>query len=103
MADAIESRRRERRLSPSAFAIAAGVTPQGLAPVRRGERRNYQEKILTGVAAALWWPLDWYERLKAGESDLPTVRPAKEPEAALSIEERITRLERILEERLGGH
>jgi hypothetical protein len=67
MADAIEERRVARQLSPGDFARAADLTPQGLVPVRRGQRREYQAKVRHGVARALAWPLDWYDRLLAGE------------------------------------
>lgn len=73
MAEAIDARRRERRLSPSEFAAKAGVTPQGLIAVRRGYRRNYQEKLKLGVANALDWPDDVVDRLLAGETEFPTI------------------------------
>ena len=58
MAEAIERRRLERGLTVSDFARAAGVTPQGLAPLRKGIRRNYREKLKIGVCAALGWTAD---------------------------------------------
>jgi transcriptional regulator with XRE-family HTH domain len=67
MGEAIETRRKSLRLQPGQFAKAAGLTPQGVDPVRKGFRRNYSEKTLIGVAIALRWPLDWYDRLIAGE------------------------------------
>lgn len=67
MAEAIERRRRELGLSPGDFATAAGLTRQGLDPVRKGYRRAYQDKVRLGVARALAWPLDAIDRLLAGE------------------------------------
>lgn len=67
MAEAIEGRREQLHLSPGDFAHSAGLTAQGLAPVRRGYRRQYQAKVRNGVARALRWPTDWYSRLIDGE------------------------------------
>ena len=58
MAEAIERRRVERGLTVSEFARAAGVTPQGLVPLRKGVRRNYRERLKIGVCAALGWTPD---------------------------------------------
>lgn len=87
MAEAIERRRRERGLGPGEFARAAGITAQGLRPVRQGIRKAYQDRVLLGVARALAWPDDWYELLLAGQE----VSSAAEPD--LSLEERVTAVE----------
>lgn len=52
MAEAIEDRRQMLHLSPTDFARLAGVSMQGLAPVRAGMRRSYQAKVRNGVARA---------------------------------------------------
>jgi len=67
MAEAIEARRIVVGLTPGRFAAAAGLTSQGLMPVRRGLRRRYQDKVKLGVARALAWPPDALDRLMAGE------------------------------------
>jgi hypothetical protein len=67
MADAVERRAVQRGLSPTLFAELAGLTNSGLAPVREGRRRNYSTKTRFGVATALGWPVDWYDRILAGE------------------------------------
>src|SRR5690349_22810425 len=90
MSAAIEARMLELGLAPGSFATAARLTPQGLEPVRAGERRSYQRKTIVGVARALRWPLDWYARLQAGDTDLPTVA---HPDGEAGIEERLTALE----------
>lgn len=66
-------------LSPSAFAAAAGVTPQGLAPLRRGERKQYQVKLKVGAARALRWSEDSIDRLLRGEEpiELPNGDPVE--------------------------
>lgn len=81
MAEAVEARRKERGLSPSDLATVAGLTIQGLAPVRNGKRRQYQDRVRNGVARALAWPTDWYERLEAGEDwrTFPEPSPAAPP------------------------
>lgn len=97
MKEAIDARRAQRHLSPGEFATAAGLTEQGLAPVRRGDRRNYQDKVRRGVAVALAWPLDWYDRILAGEN--PAKFPDVEhPNQPLSDRDRITALEVRLNE-----
>lgn len=77
MAEAIEARRRERGLAPGEFATAAGVSSQALKPLRRGEARDYQDKVTLGVARALLWPLDWYDRLRAGDDPETLIEPSQ--------------------------
>lgn len=91
MAEAIEQRRLERQLSPGDFAEAAGLTRQGLVPVRRGKRRDYQAKVRHGVARALAWPADWYDRLLAGEDW--RAFPDGEHPATRSTDARLTAVE----------
>lgn len=67
MVEAIERRRVQLGLGPGEFARAAGITPQGLAPVRAGKRRAYMDKVRFGVARALAWEPDAIDRLLRGE------------------------------------
>lgn len=92
MAQAVESRRKELGLSPSDFAREAGLTVQGLAHVRKGTRRDYQDRVLNGVARALHWPNDWYQRILDGSdgTDLPHTEHAPKPS---TIEDRVAALE----------
>lgn len=71
MAQAIEDRRVELELSPGALAEAAGITRAGLVPVRKGYRRQYQDKVKLGVARALRWEPDAIDRLLKGEKPIP--------------------------------
>lgn len=75
MAEAIEQRRKVLNLSVGELASAAGITAQALAGYRRGERRDSvaAERTKRGLASALGWPADWYERLDGGEdpADFP--------------------------------
>lgn len=93
MAEAVQARMDERGLSPGDFARLADVTPQGLAHVRQGRRKRYQSKIKFGVARALQWPPDWYERLEAGE-DPDTWADVAHPGRPASTDDRVTMLER---------
>jgi hypothetical protein len=63
MAERVEARRRELGLTPGAFAEAAELTGPALAHVRAGHRRKYLDSTIFGVARALRWKTDWYERL----------------------------------------
>lgn len=71
LSEAIERRRLERGLTLKEFAAAAGVTPQGLAPLRKGYRRNYREKLKIGVCTALGWTADSVDRLLKGLPPAP--------------------------------
>lgn len=78
MAEAIATRMVELGLSPGMFATAANVTPAGLAPVRKGYRRQYQTKLKVGVARALRWENDAVDRLLAGEHPVPLTEVAQQ-------------------------
>ena len=67
MATAVERRMTELGLTPTTFAAASGLTYEGLLPVRKGVAKSYAAKTRQGVARALGWPHDWYQRLVAGE------------------------------------
>lgn len=92
MSQAIKQRMLELGLSPVEFSRRAKVTLQGLAPVRKGRRRNYETQTIVGVARGLQWPLDWYDRLQAGE-DSSGFPNTEHSEVARSVEDRITALE----------
>lgn len=96
MRQAVEARMRQLGLTPTTFAHAAGVTVQGLDPVRAGVRKQYQAKTRIGVARALRWPEDWYDRLVAGEpaNHFPDTRW---PAAQLTLEERVAAVEARLD------
>lgn len=95
MSEAVESRRQALGLSPGRFAEATGLTRQGAANVRSGKRRLYQDDTIHGVARALRWRRDWYERLLAGEE------PEEDdhvPSGLLdALDERLARVEEALE------
>lgn len=99
MAQAIEERRLERGLTLTAFANAAGVTPQGLVPLRKGYRRNYREKLKIGVCTALGWTADSIDLLLNGQ---PPVRATDYGVALAALDQMtpVTRaeLERVRQE-----
>lgn len=100
MADAIDARRLERGLRPGEFARAAGVTAQGLLPVRRGYHRSYNEVTLRGVAKALGWRQDWYTQLCDGAdpATLAVDEHSDLEERVSRLEDRFDRIEALLEE-----
>ena len=112
MAAAIEGRRRQLKLRVGEFVEAAGLTGPGLDPVRKGYQRRYSERTTDGVATALRWPLDWYDRLVAGEDwhdfpDTDHTAPGDSPppwEELLAGQREVTaaleRLAQVIEARL---
>lgn len=89
MAEAIERRATERGLTPSSFAAAANLTGPGLDPVRNGVRKQYAAKTRIGVARALRWPVDWYERI-LNDEDPATFPDTEHPDSA---EDRLSSVE----------
>lgn len=97
MAEKVEARRRAMRLGPKAFATAAGATLAGVSPIRNGRKKQYQDRILLGVAQALEWPDDWYAMLQRGEdpdrvgrpSALAPLEPGQIVEAAINADTRL--------------
>lgn len=88
LAAAIERRRLAVGLGKGRLAAAAGLSREGLAPLLKGYRRAYNDSTIIGIARALRWEVDWYERLQQGEA------PAEvEASPADGLDERITRLE----------
>jgi hypothetical protein len=82
MAEAIEARRMELGLSPGELAARAGVTPEGLMPLRKGFRRSYRDKLKIGVARALGWTTNSIDLLLGGQEPRPTWGGDEPPPAA---------------------
>ena len=102
LAEAIEDRRRQLGLTIGELAEAAGLTRQGLDPLRRGERRSYEDRTIFGIARALRWRGDWYQVISdgGGLEDLPTeIQAVTRPEtpARLSDVELVATLRRLTE------
>lgn len=94
MAERIEARRNELGLSPGAFAKAAGLTLEGVAPVRKGYRRSYQDRVRQGVARALRWRYDALDLLMAGQDPVELNGDDGGPDDRVTaIERRLQRLE----------
>lgn len=79
MAEAIEGRMRELRMTVGELVERSGVSGMGLMPLRRGHRRNYRDRVKFGVAEALEWPPDAVDRLLEG---LPPVAEDQEDGAS---------------------
>jgi DNA-binding XRE family transcriptional regulator len=75
MAEAIEARRVEMKIGKGELAKAAGVTAQGIAPLRKGYRRRYQERLTRPFCEALGWTPDSIERLMSGLDPIVTREP----------------------------
>lgn len=75
MAECIQARCAELGLTPGGFADAAGLTRQGLTDVRSGRRKRYQGVTIYGVAKALRWKPDWYDRILDGQEPEPADEP----------------------------
>ena len=71
LAEIIERRRRELGLTIGAFASTAGLTRQGLDPIRRGVLKSYEDRTIFGIARALRWAPDWYDRILHGGEPTP--------------------------------
>lgn len=96
MAERVESRRKELRLSPGDFAKRAGLTRQALADVRGGKRKQYQDVTINGVARALRWKTDWYERLLVGKSPVVDGKLPPSDDRIDGLEARVDGLEGAL-------
>lgn len=97
MADAIERRRQAVGVGKGNLAKIAGVSRETLRPVLAGYRRAYNDETIFGLARALRWQNDWYQRLQAGDApaELPPIDP--EIEARLrAMEDRFSRIETAL-------
>jgi transcriptional regulator with XRE-family HTH domain len=78
MAGTIEARRLALGLTVQDLIEQTGLTRPGLAPLLRGERRRYQERLTLPICRALKWTPDSIERLLAGEQPIelePITRP----------------------------
>lgn len=93
MAEAVANRMAQLGLSPTDLERASGLSNPQAKQVRDGVRKNYQHKTRLGIARALRWPLDWYDRLLAGE-DASTFEEIEHRDSPASVEERLSALER---------
>lgn len=92
--DFVEARRKELGLSPTKLAEATGVTLQGLAPIRRGEVKRYQERLTGPLCAALGWTPDSIERILAGGD--PAYADLPEPVLAIDVAEDLEDLRQVV-------
>lgn len=101
LAEAVEQRMAQLGLTPTTFAAATGrpgekpLTTQGLAPIRKGYRRDYQAKLKLGVCHALRWTPDSVDRLLRGEPPVELTAPSDDDRLS-RIEARQDRWEALL-------
>lgn len=100
VADAIAERRQELGMNVEALVEATGVTRQGLAPLLRGERRAYQERLTMPVCRALRWTPDSIARLLDGEPAKPLSSPVGSDDLPASRQQ-LTALAGKVEELVG--
>lgn len=106
MAEIVEDRRRSRGLSIDELARRADLTREQVTRVRKGDRRRYDERTIDGIAVALDWQLDWYDRLLAGEEPVEGPPPwpitqeiLRRRQARLDLE--MSEIQAALDERRG--
>lgn len=93
LADAIERRRRDLGLTVGDLARVTGITRQGLAPLREGKRKAYQERLTMPVCRALGWRSDAIERLMQGLApvELDAVEPDPDPTSVMQLRAELER------------
>jgi hypothetical protein len=83
-------------LSPTALAAEAGVTGQGLIPLRNGKIAKYQIRMTGPVCAALYWTPDSITRLMEGKEAIEIPQPAKVDASPEGLHNRLTQVELAL-------
>jgi transcriptional regulator with XRE-family HTH domain len=97
---AVKARRLIRRLSMREAAKIGGISVSAWSELEQDRHEVPSYATQRAVAAALDWPLDWWDRLAAGE-DVPTVAGQSAdawagPPAAETVDERLDRIERMV-------
>jgi DNA-binding XRE family transcriptional regulator len=97
--DLVETRRKELGYSPTTLAAATGLSPQGLAPIRRGVVKAYQERLTRPLCVVFGWSPDSIERIIAGLDpiDVSAVEDEGLRATVRKHEERIDQLERLVQ------
>ena len=99
---AVKARRLIRRLSMREAAKIGGISVSAWSELEQDRHEVPSYATQRAVAAALDWPLDWWDRLAAGE-DVPSVAGQSAdawagpvPPAAETVDERLDRIERMV-------
>lgn len=116
--DRIEERRRQLGLDPQAFVEATGLTRGGLDPLRKGYRKQYQERLTIPVCRVLGWTPDSIDRLLRGEEPVLLVSQQRDRDPVVEelvrlkdastaqmqeLTERVLRLEAHVADLLAAH
>lgn len=96
LADAIEDRRRQLRYTPTALIAATGLSAPALQNIRKGEIRQYQDRLVGPLTRALGWTPDSIQRLIDGE------RPVDLRDALSSARGHVASLELELRKAFGS-
>ena len=95
MANTIEARRLALGLTVQDLIELTGLTRPGLAPLLRGERRKYQERLTLPVCRALKWTPDSIERLLSGEDPIE-LEPVVQPDELAAVRAQVGELSRMV-------
>lgn len=100
MAELIEARRRALGLTVQDLIEQTGLTRPGLAPLLRGERRRYQERLTLPVCRVLKWTPDSIDRLLAGGPPVEIDEDAASigPDAVAALHDQLDQLRRTVDE-----
>jgi len=97
LSDAIESRMTQLGIGPSELAERAGVSLPGLAPLRRGDRKNYQTRLTAPVEDALKWPHGTIHAILDGADPPPAITVLSVVDELAAIQASLHRLFALLE------
>jgi transcriptional regulator with XRE-family HTH domain len=97
MASTIEARRLALGLTVQDLIEQTGLTRPGLAPLLRGERRRYQERLTLPICRVLRWTPDSIERLLSGQEPIE-LEPIIRPDELAELRERVGELTRMVGE-----
>lgn len=96
MAEAIERRRKELGLSPGDLAEESGLSRTGIADMRKGYRKLYQDGPKLRVCRALQWTPDSIDRLLNGLPPIVAEPSATPVPSGRTIEQRLAAIEEQL-------
>ena len=98
LARAIEARRRDLDMTVGDLAEKTGLSRQALLNVRRGDVREYQERLTIPLTRALGWTPDSIDRLLAGDQPLERHNPADQPDELSQLRADVAELQATVRE-----
>jgi transcriptional regulator with XRE-family HTH domain len=98
MASTIEARRLALGLTIQDLVDQTGLTRPGLAPLLRGDRRNYQERLTLPICRVLRWTPDSIDRLLAGQEPIETSPITRPDDELVELRAQVADLTRTVRE-----